>query len=482
MICGVAELLRRRQSLHAIDRDTLAAVYMAWQRAPRIRREDRTDIGREIEEVLFESDADREDHFRKSLELQLAAGLGRVRELDRLTTDPDLAGLAGRLAVEWLRRYPSLRCSTQEDLLACALDCADEETVRELVVDFRERACPDQETRLLWLSADHVVDLENRRPLLEAAAAEHPAFIWDVRDRIAPRAGERFDRLSLDHLAFIVESFGDCWSNVPRPTSVTRGDCNPWDASAFIRQTIGAIASLRSPDATEALQGLIDRHAASYTPVMKHALALQRRARRDVEYTAPRLDELRAVMANDPPESIDDMRAWFAERLEELQERLRGSATNMWAAYWTEDTRPRGENFCRDRLIEHISVNLPPSIQLGRETSMPLDKRADIALTRNTMKLPVEIKGQWNRDVWNAVNDQLDARYTVDWQAEGRGVYIVLWFGDVPGQNLTKHPDGLEPPESPGELRNMLVDRLTEIQRGRIDVFVIDLSRPAGTV
>ena len=127
-------------------------------------------------------------------------------------------------------------------------------------------------------------------------------------------------------------------------------------------------------------------------------------------------------------------------------------------------------------------MNLPPSIQLGRETSMPLDKRADIALTRNTMKLPVEIKGQWNRDVWNAVNDQLDARYTVDWQAEGRGVYIVLWFGDVPGQNLTKHPDGLEPPESPGELRNMLVDRLTEIQCVRIDVFVIDLSRPVGTV
>jgi len=279
-----------------------------------------------------------------------------------------------------------------------------------------------------------------------------------------------------------VESFGDYWSNVPRPTGVTRGDCNCWDASEFIRQTINVIASLRSPEATEALQGLIDRHAASYTPDMKHALALQRRARRDVEYTAPRLDELRAVMTNDPPESIDDMRAWFAERLEGLQERIRGSATNMWAAYWTEDNRPRWENFCRDRLIEHISANLPPSIQLGRETSMPLDKRADIALTRNTMKLPIEIKGQWNRNLWNAVNDQLHAKYAIDWQAEGRGVCIVLWFGDIARKRLPRHPEGLKRPETPDELERMLQDRLPDARRSSIDVFVIDLSRPAGTV
>ena len=48
--------------------------------------------------------------------------------------------------------------------------------------------------------------------------------------------------------------------------------------------------------------------------------------------------------------------------------------------------------------------------------------RADIVLTRNAIKLPVEIKGQWSRDVWDAAVDQLDAKYTVDWQAEGRGV------------------------------------------------------------
>ena len=176
------------------------------------------------------------------------------------------------------------------------------------------------------------------------------------------------------------------------------------------------------------------------------------------------------------PESIDDMRAWFADRIERLQERIRSSNTDMWEAYWA-GARPRGENFCRNRMIEHLSGRLPDSIRLEPEAHMPGGSRADIVLTRNAIKLPVEIKGQWNRDVWDAAVDQLDAKYTVDWQAEGRGVYIVLWFGDVPERRLPAHPDGLEPPQTPEALRRMLEDRLPDVRRSLIDIFVIDVSR-----
>ena len=484
MICGVAELLRRGHSLHEIDRNTLAAAYMAWQDGPEIGAQQLDSIGSALEAALFESDSDWEAHFRRSVEPQFDRNIRHPMELDRLMDrlihEDRFSALAGKLSVEWLRRYPTLNLNVQTDLLTCALRNVSRENVRQLLDEFRNRAHPDLDTELLWLSADFVVDLQFRRPVLEAAAAEHPEFVWQVRDRIAPRGGECFEGLSLEHLVFIVEVFGTAWLNVDRPTGLTRGDCNPWDASNFIRKTIDAIANLGHPEASKALQGLIDRHAPSYVSIMKHALALQRRARWDAEYAAPRFDELRAVMANDPPESIDNMRVWFAERLEEFQGRVRASDTDMWAAYWTEDVRPRDENFCRDRLIEHISVHLPPSIRLGRETSMPLGTRTDIALTRNAMKLPVEIKGQWEKNVWNAVNDQLDAKYTIDWRADGRGVYIVLWFGNVPRKNLPKHPDGLPRPKTPGELKGMLKDRLPEARRSSIDIFVINLRRPAG--
>ena len=488
MICGIEELLRRGKPIRAIDRNTLAAVYMAWRRAPATGRKDGIDLGTALEEVLFESAADWEDHFRTSIEPQLAADLDPVDELYRLTTDPELAGPAGRLAVEWLRRYPALRCSTQADLLACAFDCAEEETVRALTLDRQSAVDADRQTTLLWLSADYAVDFENRRDTLLQAAAHEPEFIWLVRDRIAPDRRDRSEsgqrkrvaRFSLAQLSYIVEAFGRQWPWTEHPTS-SMGLQNPWDATRFIQYAIETIGGRPSPEATETLQTLIANHAPTYANSMKHMLHLQRRARRDFGYSAPTVAEFRAAMSEALPENVDDMRAWFADRLEEFRNRIGGSDTNMREAYWNDAGKPRNEECCRDRLIEHVSGPLPESIRFGPEARMPDRKRADIALTRNAMKLPVEIKGQWAPNVWNAVNDQLDAKYAVDWQADGRGVYIVLWFGNVPGKNLPQHPDELPRPETPGELERMLKDRLPEARRSSIDIFVIDLSRPAGS-
>ena len=185
-------------------------------------------------------------------------------------------------------------------------------------------------------------------------------------------------------------------------------------------------------------------------------------------------------MRNAPPESIDDLRAWVGDLIEMLQERMQGSDTNTWETYWI-DGKPRDENFCRNRLIEQLEGGAPASIRFVREMSMPGDARADITVIRGSVGLPVEVKGQWHRELWHAARDQLDAKYARDWHAEGRGVYIVLWFGDVAGKNLPKHPDGRACPKTPGELKKMLIERVPEPRRSRIDVFVIDLTPPVAT-
>ncbi|MCY4394638.1 MAG: hypothetical protein OXC10_05845, partial [Rhodospirillaceae bacterium] len=458
MVCGVMEMYRRGLALDGIERDTLAAAYMAWQRRPESESSKPNAIASAMENALFRSDSDWEDFFRTSIEPQLDRNRNYPGDLTRLAYEACFSGLAGRLAVEWLRRYPALNLHVQTELLACTLRNAPCDQVRDLVLDLRDRAHPDDATRLLWLSADYMVDLDNRRVVLAAAAVEHPEFIWFLRDRIVSGNGQRFDRFSLDHLEFIVESFGNHWSNVPRPTGSTTGDCNPSDASDFIRDVVYAIASRPESGATVALQGLIAGHAFTYVDMMKHALALQLKGRRDHDYSAPTVGELRSAVTDGLPESIDQMRAFFADRLEEFRKRIRGSDTNMREAYWNDTGEPRNEEYCRDRLIEHVSGQLPKSIRFGPETRMPERKRADIVLARNAIKLPVEIKGQRERNVWNAVNDQLDAKYAVDWQADGRGVYIVLWFGNVPRKNLPKHPDDLPRPKTPGELARMLRD------------------------
>lgn len=481
MICAAIEMLRKGQTLCGIERETLAATYMAWQRLPRSLRRLRTDVGAALEPILFVREADWEAHFRTSIEPQLSCNREHVVEFGRLAHEPALAGLAGRLAINWLRAYPALSAATQKQLLACALKSAPRDALRALLVGRRAAIRPDQEADPLWLSMEFAVEFEDRREALRSAVGDNPDLIWAVRDRIGPPHDWRFARYSLDHLVFIVEAFGTHWPMTDLSHGPIMGTCEPGDASAFIRSTIHAIASRPSPQATQALHHLLTDHAPSYADTTRHALALQRRIRRDAEYAAPTIAELRSVMANALPETTDDMRAWFADRLEQLQERIRASDTDTWQAYWKDAGKPQDENYCRNRLIEHISLHLPESIRLGRETSMPRDKRADIALTRNTIKLPIEIKGQWSSELWSAAIDQLDTKYAVDWQAEGRGVYVVLWFGDVPDRSLRRHPDGLERPRSPHDLQRMLIDRLPEVRRAWIDVFVLDVSRPSGT-
>lgn len=66
MICGIAELLRRGQPIDAIDHQTLAAVHMAWRRAPECLDRDPIDIGPSLEAALFANENDIETHFRLS--------------------------------------------------------------------------------------------------------------------------------------------------------------------------------------------------------------------------------------------------------------------------------------------------------------------------------------------------------------------------------------------------------------------------------
>ena len=268
MICGVMEVFRRGIGLDGIERGTLAAAYMAWQRGPESESSEPNALASEMETVLFRGDADWEDFFRTSIEPQLDRNRDHPYDLSRMACEPCLSGLSGRLSMEWLRRYPTLNLHVQTELLACALRNAPREEVRELVLDFGERAHPDLAIRLLRLSAGYVVDMENRRPELASAAAEHPKLIWVLRDRILSGNGQRFDRFSVDHLEFIVESFGEQWPNVPWPTGAISGDCNPSDASDFIRETIYAISSRPDARATLALQRLIADCAPTYADTM----------------------------------------------------------------------------------------------------------------------------------------------------------------------------------------------------------------------
>ena len=270
MICGIAEMLRQGRPIDALDRETLTAVYMAWQRAPESGIEGQIDIGSALEEVLFRDERDVEIRFRTSLEPQLASGVEHPFELSRLAHESRWSPVAGRLCAEWLQRFPEQPLHVTMELISCAVKNAPRAMLEDLFAGWMPDDAHDDESMLLWLSAAFVVEFERRLDDLEETATAHRDFMWRIRDQLEEQHQVVMSHLSLPQLVLIVEAFAPHWPSVARPPRAVWGNRHPWAATVFIDRTIHEFASRPSPDATEALQRLIDGPALTYAPVARH--------------------------------------------------------------------------------------------------------------------------------------------------------------------------------------------------------------------
>ena len=480
MICGVAEMLRRGVSLDEVKRDVLITVYTAWRLGYAPKVAEHNNIGPVLEEELFSADMDWEMYFRTCIETQLSHYKIVRFELNSLCNNPALTKLTGKLVIDWLRKYTDLSPITHKELVHCMLQHSERNAIQELVSQQLETHDENVDRWLLWLSVAFVVDFETHRETLQGAAIKYNRLLWFIKERtsidgsVSEKRGQPLTEYSLEQLTFIIQSFAEYYPDEKEPDGSWSGDQNPWDASNFLKQIIRAISQKRSDEAIDHLHRLLDSNLQYYTNELKRAITYQIRNLHRSEVL--RVDQLLAVLNDDLPKTVNDMRAWFAYRIETLQAKLRGSDTDMWKVYWN-DSRPQDENYCRDRLIEHISRDLPESIQIAPEPRMPSKTRADIALRFKQIKLPIEIKGQWHHNVWNAAIEQLAEKYSCDWASQGCGVYIVLWFGRDSEKPLTKSPNNTELPQTPKELQDMLLECLPYTLTSKIDVYVIDVSK-----
>ena len=301
LISGAAVALRKGLPIDTVTRATLEAAYMAWLRAPRSASDRHLDsIGSTLEAMVLQSVEDVERHFRASIEPQLQCNAAFVHDLDRLAECYRFAELAGGLSVEWLREYPALNGETQAELIACAIESAPREALRALIVDCRGKVHPNERTKLLWLSAACLVDLDGSREAL-LGAADHPDFLGHVREAIGGM--NRYADAPLDSLVFVVQAFGARCPKTPElpgDDGKGRGWRDPRDASAFIERTIQAIANRPGPEARDALQDLIDNHAPSYIDTVRRALGFQRRCEYDFEHRIPSVAMLHALQEGVP--------------------------------------------------------------------------------------------------------------------------------------------------------------------------------------
>lgn len=481
LVSGIAELVRSGKGLDAISRPNLVSGLAAWWEfsdfnSNRLGEE----IQERLEDMVFCSDKETEAFLCSVVEPRIRAGHQHVPSLYRLAREARFNSVAGRLGLQWLRAYPNANSSVQLELLQIAIEHAQlsdvQALLRERGLDLRNSEIAVQQT---WMSAAFLLDFDNCKEALTEFFGNNRNYLWSLREMVRPERHERraLKPISIRQLEFIILTFADKWPPVPHP-STSWGDNHPWNATEFIRSCITAIGADPSEEASISLEGIVSNPAAqAYSDRIQHTRAQQLRLRRDTEFLVPAFNEVKQTLSNGLPGSIDDLKAMTMDRLELLQNYLRNSDTNAWEAFWTND-KPKDENTCRDRLLDQLRPRPPVEINFLPEIAMPEAKRADIVVIYRGHGVPIEIKGQWHPEVWNAARVQLIEKYARDWRADDRGIYLVLWFGNVPGKNLPKHPESLPPPSSPDELREMLMLRLEVPERARIDIFVLDVSKP----
>ena len=482
MLCGVAEMVRSGQPLTQLPEGVTAAVLAVWWDMPEFNSSKfGEDIQGQLEDCVFKSDELTETFLLAMIEPQIKAGKQHVSGLYRLARDARFRRVAPGLALRWLKAYPEADQSVQRELLQIALHEGAPTQLESMVGErLQALATIDPVAQRMWIAAAFLLDLPGASQQVADSAKVDKSLMWSIRDLARPDDSEpRRLPLTVTQLERMVEIFAPLWPVTGHPESGWWGDENPWDATNYIGSLINSIGTVATSDASDALDRLlVTLTAGPYFERIKHVRAQQRRLRLDNEYVPPTFEQIKHTLADSAPGTIDDLKALIVDHLVLTQEYLRNADTDGWEAFW-ESTGPKVENTCRDQLLDVLRPRVP-QVELIPERLMPEKNRCDVAL-HDGKGLPIEVKGQWHSEVWNASQTQLYEKYGRDWRADDRGVYLVLWFGHVGKKNLTANPDGLPAPTTPGELKAMLEARLSELERARIEVVVLDVSKPASS-
>jgi hypothetical protein len=443
------------------------------------RIDDHAGIGGLIENIeaeLRRRDGAWEAYWRLQVEPQLAHRRTHIDGLYQLMRDEEDADLAERLGAEWLSRFPDMPAEPEQEMIDRLLASGRVQVLRELGERRRVASLADAERRRNWDAVQVLVDFE-------AAAARlgdtpERELLWHIRARLGERNRDGSSRLALsvDQLAWIVRAFREQWPVARRPGSVTVGDTNDWDATEYISSVISRLGDDASDAAMTALVSLRDAAPDAYTETLRFVAAEQHRKRAEADYRPPSISDIAAVLSDGPPADAVDLQALMLDALNNVQRRLKGDPLDWYRSFFNEAGSHRDEESCRDELLKMLDGRVP-GVALRPETHLADDKRADIECSvGDRLMLPIEVKGQWNRDLWIGADRQLDHLYVNDWRA-ARGIYLVLWFG--PGETQMPAGEGGARPASPDRLGELLTLRSKAAREGRVAVAILDLTRPA---
>jgi hypothetical protein len=481
ILAGVLERARLGRDFDDLDPDVVIAARMAL-----LREGVDADAGADaLEDALAGWFADRpqaaERFTRLMIEPQLRRGKPHVAGLYQLVRKEKPPTLK-TLIPEWLEAFPNMDCAAEYELVGHLLQEGASDQVAQAHAHRKAIGFKDEDHALTWLAIGFVVDFDGHRDALSAAASEATLLGHIRKWRSHARKEEAPSRpLTLSAATWVFETFRTRFPATYRFSGTARDEDNSVavDSTDFMMAVVREIAADLSDAAMETMDRLRQAPEDGYSDTIRSARTQQIVARRERDFTPPGLEQLLAVATGASPLTVMDLKALALDALAEVQRQIRGDDLDSVSLFY-DDAGPRDENGCRDRLGVLLRGVLPYGIDIIPERAAPGHTRADLVFTLGPLHLPVEAKGQWHPELWSAVRQQLDRRYTRDWRANDAGVYLVFWFGlHVPKtRKLRGPPRGSKPPQTPLALREALEADIPEHRRGSLSVVVLDLMRP----
>ena len=407
--------------------------------------------------------------------------------LSHLAFHPTHAQVARHASLPLLRAFPARAREDQlqdlNNLLLAAYQHADSADFKQLIIDKLSLTSMPPRQRGRWIAAGCAVETATFAPVAsefvrsgrEQARTLHLASLFCSTEPTVSSVATAGPCLP----ALLVRLIGRFIT--PRDWSegyVTR----KMEASMLVDDCIRILAGVPDADATAALEDLLgDAQLARWHHALTRALDAQRVIRRDHEYHHPTFEQVIETLNGGAPAGPDDLTALVLDRLDDIATRMRSGNTDDWKQHWNEDrngrpTKPKPEQSCTKALLRELRRALPTVLSVEPEGHYPYDVRADIRVAHEDYHLPIEVKRNNNRELWRAARTQLMAKYASDPATNGHGIYVVLWFG----RDCTRRSPNGTRPATPDDLKQEIETTLTEQERRKIHVRVIDVNKPLG--
>ena len=408
--------------------------------------------------------------------------------LYELVYSKEYESIAEIVATPLLRSFP-VRC-TERQLpgLRFLLIAAERHCPRDMFIEMTkkklEHTSMNIAQRVYWLAAGLISSPQCFSESLRKYVAGNKLRVRHLSAYI----GGRFDQLSIQPrqndvfaIATLIQLLGAVYP--PELDSGTEDDDSvDWGTDISYRIDGFRHQLMENPSlkATQELEKLVkDESLSVWRTRLELAISKQKEIRREAVFQHADVSTILGVLENRQPANAADLAALTFDHLSEIAIRIRDGSTSDWRQYWNVDSHnrveePKPEDGCRDTLLSDLRLRLEPiDIDAQREGNYADDKRADIRVSYGKFNVPIEIKRRHHPDLWTAIRTQLIAKYTRDPGADGHGIYLVFWFGNHETGMPT--PDAGPPPKSVEELKRRLEASLTDAERRKISVCVIDV-------